>query len=430
MRALLSRVFWLALFFGPWLLEGKIQKGTLRLGSMEPEQPWQYLSKFGYGIGSGDYSLRARVRNYGFLDSAAYLDLDLFLDEDWTMVESLPACQRAARGPSRRTLSIDLPATGEWGWWWRGSVNQVVRPHIWYFALSSCNQRHTLNHTFIIDYEIHLTQGDSSEFSLEMRYMLPAHAVAALAFSLFLCRYAVRCQAFWRSAGSVHVVIWILTGAMVLQYVGQVLHIAHLCIYSHDGVGLQTFDLLAEVLFMMSQVIQATLLIVIALGYTVIHSTMDELELVKPILFAVSVVHAVLVGISKLHDGTSVKYHENNGVVGWLLLAIRLVLYTWFLVATQASQQKGGFQLQSFLHQFQIAGSLYFLAYPFIFLVVQACAPYLQHPIMQTGLLAMQTACNSWLAGLLLSRGAYFKTSVLSLPLLPDCTGLRFDKDS
>jgi len=240
----------------------------------------------------------------------------------------------------------------------------------------------------------------------------------------------VHCQSFWKNAGSVHAVIWILTGAMALQYVGQVLHIAHLCSYSQDGVGLQIFDLLAEVLLMMSQVIQATLLIVIALGYTVIHSTMDELELVKPVLLVVSVLHTVLVSISKLHDGTSEKYHENSGVVGWLLLAIRLVLFAWFRVATQASQQKGGFQLKSFLHQFQIAGSIYFLAYPSIFLMVQACAPYLQHPIMQTGLLAMQTVCNSWLACLFLSRGAYFKTSVLSLPLLPGCTGLRFDKGS
>lgn len=309
-------------------------------------------------------------------------------------------------------------------------MNQVVRPHIWYFALSSCNQRHTQNNTLIIDYEIHLEQGDSSEFSLEMRYMLPANAVAMLASSVFFLRYAVRCQAFRRSMGSLHVVIWILTGAMLLQYVGQVLHIAHLCTYGQDGVGLQIFDLLSEVLLMMSQVVQATLLIVIALGYTIIHSTFDELELAKPILLGVSMIHAVLVGISKLHDDTSLKHHENNGVVGWLLLAFRLVLYAWFLAATQASQQKGGFQLQSFLHQLQMAGSVYFLAYPLIFLVVQACAPYLQHPIMQTGLLAVQTACNSWLSDLFLSRGAYFKTSVLSLPLLPGCTGLRFDKDS
>jgi len=157
---------------------------------------------------------------------------------------------------------------------------------------------------------------------------------------------------------------------------------------------------------------------------------MDTLELVKPTSLAVSIVHAVLVGISKAHGGTSVKNHENDDAIGWLLLAIRLVLFAWFLVATQAAQGKGGYQVQSFLHQFQITGSVYFLAYPLIFLVVQGCAPYLQHPIMQTGLLVMQTACNGWFASLFLTRGAYFKTSALSLPLLPGSTGLRFNKDS
>jgi hypothetical protein len=422
-------VFRLVLILVPCLLEGKIQKGTLRLGHAEPEQPWQYLGKFGYGIGSGDYSLRARVANHDFLESTTHLDFDLFLDEDWTGVESLPACQRAVHGPSRRTLNIDLPATGEWGWWWRGSVIQVVRPHIWYFALSSCNQRYSQNNTLIIDYEIHFQQGDGSEFSFEMRYMLFANAAAVLIVSAFLWQYGVWFRSFRQSTGSVHAVIWILTGSVALQYAGQILRAAHLYKFGHDGVGFQHFDLLSEILLMVSQVMQCILLIVIALGYTITHSTLDKLELVKPLSFAMSIVHAVLVGISKLHGGTSLKNHENDDVIGWLLLAFRLVLCAWFLLATQAAQEKGCFQLQSFLSQFQIAGSVYFLAYPLMFLVVQVCAPYLQHPIMQTGLLAMQTACNGWFASLFLTRGAYFKTSVLSLPLLPGCTGLRLNKD-
>jgi len=430
MRAFATGVFWLVWFSVPCPIHGKIQKGTVSLGNTALDKPWQYLSKFGYEIGSGDYSLRARIRNHDVLENTGHVDFDLFLDEDWGKVESLAPCQRAVHGPSRRTLNIDLPATGEWGWWWRGSVIQVVRPHIWYFALSSCNQLHMQNITFIIDYELHLQQADGSEFSLEIRYMLPANVAALLAFSAFAIGYVFRCRAFCKSTGTAHLVIWILTGSMALQYAGQVLHMAHLCKYCQNGEGLQHLDLLSEVLLMMSQVIQSTLLIVIALGYTILYSTMDKLEIVKPVSLAMSVVHAILVGFSKVQKESSWKHHERDDMIGWLILAIRLLLYAWFLVATQSSQQKGSFQLQSFLHQFQMTGSIYFLAYPVILTIVQACAPYLQHPIMQTGLLAMQTACNGWLASLFLSRGAYFKISVLSLPLLPGCTGPKYNMDS
>merc|ERR1711907_371739 len=99
--------------------------------------------------------------------------------------------------------------------------------------------------------------------------------------------------------------------------------------------------------------------------------------------------------------------------------SIRLGLYVWFIVALQRSEQRGGLRLQSFLKEFKVAGSLYFLAFPVIFLVVQLFAPYLQHPIMQTGFMSMQAASHIWLSSLFLSRGNYFKVSVLSSSLLP-----------
>merc|ERR1712110_396084 len=104
---------------------------------------------------------------------------------------------------------------------------------------------------------------------------------------------------------------------------------------------------------------------------------------------------------------------EHEGVVGWVLLAVRLLLYTWFLVGTQTLRHEGGSRLCAFLQRFQFVGTLYFLAYPAMFVFVQAFAPYLRHPIMYVGLLTMQTASIFWLANLFLSRGTYFKLSSL-----------------
>lgn len=407
-------------------VEAKLQKGSVLISGTEPDQQWQYISKFGYGIGAGDYSVRVRLHGKRNERRNVKLSLDVFLDEDWDNVQSLPSCRRAAEGPARAARPVTLMNNGQWSRWTKGDVYQSVRPHIWYFALSNCDEdpkaRNTLNGTYLIDYEIR-AQDSGSEFSVEMRYTFFMNAAALLVFSVFLVTFAARCCACRRTTGSVHVVVWVLAVAMLLQFAGQITEIVHLWRFRSDGEGLQMLDTLSQVLLMMSQVVQTTLLITIALGYTLLHLSMDELSMVKPIIFVICVIHAALVAMGKLSSDHKFKYHENEGVVGWALLALRLGLYMWFVVAIKASQQKGGFRLQAFLEQFRTAGTIYFLAYPVLFVVVQVFAPYLQHPIMQTGLLTMQTASHCWLARLFLSRGNYFKASVLGSSVLPGGSG-------
>merc|ERR1712187_426649 len=135
---------------------------------------------------------------------------------------------------------------------------------------------------------------------------------------------------------------------------------------------------------------------------TLLQSRIGELDLMIPVSFMIGVVHIMLVGFGKIKDDASYKYHENEGVVGWVLLAMRLLLYIWFLWAVQSSASEGGMKLQTFLRQFRAAGSIYFLTYPGIFLLTKCFAPYMQHGVMATGLMSMQFGSNIWLASLFL----------------------------
>jgi hypothetical protein len=280
-----------------------------------------------------------------------------------------------------------------------------------------------------VEYEIHFKQVDGSEFSIEMRYMLAWSCVALLGLTVLYLHYSKRCRGVWNSAGALHPVIWILIAAALLQYAAQFLHLLHLWNYRGNGIGLWTLDALSEILFMLSQVVRTTIFIAIAMGYTLLPSATGQLGLMKAIAALALCVHAALVGFGKLQDDESCKYHENEGAVGWVLLTVRLLLLTWFVAAAQASQQKAGLKLQCFLRQFQLAGALYFLAYPAIFIVVQVFAPYLQHPVLQIGLMIMQTSSVVFLAELFLTRGAYFKVSSLGSSLLPSA-GFGMDKTS
>ena len=102
------------------------------------------------------------------------------------------------------------------------------------------------------------------------------------------------------------------------------------------------------------------------------------------------------VGLSVAQD---FKSHENEGLVGYALLLIRFGLFKWFrngasallgaLSAPAARRSEpqslrrgrskgtwepcvGGVKLQNFLQIFELLGSAYFLAFPTIFLFVQA----------------------------------------------------------
>jgi len=391
----------------------------------------------GYAIGEGHYRMRTRLREGFQRPEAPYLDFHVFLDEQWGDAEALSSCSLKS-AKAKRTQPLYLGEAGEWSAWAVGTLVQKMRPHIWYFAVSDCNQD-LGGSSLSFDYEIQLTQVDDSEFSVEMRGMLTWNFLALVGLSAFIACYWVRCCSFVESAGGLHQVIWALTAAISLQFVAQVLHTLHLWRYQVDGTGMQTLDLMSEVLFMLSQVVQTTLLIAIGMGYTLFPSRDDRMIIVKCIALLSLVIHAALVSFGKLQDESACKFHENEGAVGWVLMTVRLLLLSWFLFATQASQQQGGPQLHDFLHRFRLAGVIYFLAYPLLFVVVQVFAPYLQHPIMQVGLLVMQTASVMWLAKLFLSRGTYFKVSVLSSSLLPKAGGrpnsrpgqrLIFDKQS
>lgn len=416
----------MARLFGPSLVllcllpratHAKLASGTVRISGTRRQNHWKYLSKFGFSTGTGNWSARIKLHMPKSLSADVNLKFEIFLDEQWPAAEAeTDVCER--RKHSKQARDIVLKADGQWGNWMEGTLEQTVRPHIWFFALSDCDQM-LKNFTHRIKFEFHAQQPGGSEFSVEMLWLLPINCLFFLGFSIYTWWVYKRAVAFRRSAGSLHPVIWILFVGVVVQFIAQLFHTLHLLRYSRDGYGFKALEVLSEVFFMLSQVLQTSLLILIALGYTLLQSCLGDLDLMIPVFLMVAIVHLMLVVFGKLKDDESYKYHENEGVVGWILLVIRLLLYALFLWAVQSSAAEGGARLRSFLRQFGAAGTLYFLAYPVLFLMTQLFAPYLQHCILAVGLMIMQASSNVWLSALFLTRGEYFRVSTLSDSVLP-----------
>jgi len=414
---------WLAVVC--WIIpttRAKLQTGYVRLSGTMHHTQWGYISKFGYNIGTGEFGIRIRPKLPKMLFNDVELKVSAYLDEEWSIVEKLEGSQTCTKlAHARFVQNISVKADGDWGDWSQGILSQSIRPHIWYFAISDCG--HQLeNFTHKLEFEFHATQEGGSEFSIEMQWMLAANTAFLVVFTILLTFFWKLSGRFLRSAGSVHPVIWTLCVGMVAQYIGQLFHTLHLRSYKYDGDGLKVLDIFSEILFMLSQMTQSSLLILIALGYTLLQSKLGELDFMIPMCFLIGIIHIMLVGLGKIEDDASYKFHENEGPIGWTLLFMRLGLFAWFYWAACSSARESRIKIRTFLYQFRLRGSLYFLAFPCIFLVTKCFAPYLQHGIMTIGLMVMQMGSNLWLTALFLTRGDYYHLSTLSSSDLPGGT--------
>jgi len=417
----------LLLLNGLLLVEAKVQAGHMRLGGAQDDSRWHYAGKFGYAIGTGTYEIRLRMTSPpSSSEIKPSVDMDIFLDQEWGKAEALPECHRARDGPARKShRRLEIGRSGSWSEWQGGSLQQVVRPHVWYFALSAC--RHFENRpeseVLEMDYEIRWRQFDNSELSIELRQMPTASLVGLLGMSALLLGVAVRVRSLHRSCGRIHPVVQALVGAAALQWFSQALHLAHLIVYKENGVGVPSAEVLADVLAMLSQTLISILLIAIAQGYSLRRVKQSEATWTLSLAAFVAILHVALVLAGKLQGEAHYKFHDQEGAVGWMLLAVRISLFACFLVRVRAMHDSSGYRLQNFLHRFKLAGSAYFLAFPLVFLTVKLLAPYVQHPVLQLGLLTMQTGAGLWLAELFLSRGSFFEVSELSSSLLPGGAG-------
>ena len=380
------------------------------------EFKWKYLSKFGYHVGTGSWAVRFKtLRPYGTKDAS--ITADVFLDLEWDKVEQEEkVCDRHKY--RRASGSVKLPTDGEWSEWISGSLSQTARPYIWYVAASDC--KNELGSPTRLKFEFVARQADGNEFSVEMIGSYTIVLIELLFFSLLSYRIWIECKKQLRSAETLHPVILTVLSMVGLHFAAVICQFFHLHSYMYDGSGIKALDVFAEILNILSQVIGTSLLILIALGYTLLHSKLGNLDVVIPVVFIIAVLHVLLVGFGKIKDDASFKFYENEGAVGYILLLLRIVLLAWFCWAVkETSKEATGEKLKNFLRKFMLAGSIYFLSYPLVFLITGLVVPYWRYKIMLAGSFVMRFCSYLWMLKLFLMRGDYFEVSTLKSSFLP-----------
>jgi len=401
--------------------DGMLQAFSLRLGGVRAgeEVNWEFFAKFSYGIGTSRYKYRLRLEGplHGMFKPSQNVTVlaEHYFDEHWPAVLSIPEkCARKDKAQGTRELSI--PPDGSWTEWSGGTVEHVVRSHVWYYTLSSCQA--SLGRVHKIGFEFEALQPNGSHFSVEHQWTLPANIISLIFMAVFSCILVQRCRDFARSAGAMHMVMWVLAGIVAVQFIAQALHAVHLVGYSRNGQGVKALEILSEMLTISGQMVEATFLIIIGTGYT-LQSEGLQLDWVIPVGGLIIIIHVCVIALSRQLDGAADKFHSHDGFAGLIILGLRMLLYAWFLWAVRQTKRKSSPRLKAFLEQFRMAGSLYFLSYPMLYLIASLFAPYLRPAILTVGLMILQIASNVWLSNLLLSRGEYFKVSEMSESELP-----------
>mmetsp|Transcript_29383 Transcript_29383/g.84469 ORF Transcript_29383/g.84469 Transcript_29383/m.84469 type:complete len:431 (+) Transcript_29383:119-1411(+) len=417
-------------FFCLRLVASKVQVVRFVLGNNGTAPPWLYVSKFGFGLGVGDYQFRIRQLHPPAAGVHVTLDFEPYLDERWPAAEAIEdECKRRAH--ATRIIPVTSGEGGEWGAWTENSVEHVVRPHVWYFAISSCSSQ-LPNGSTTFEVELHATQHDGSHFSVESGWSLYSNVLSLIVSTWFFRRLGLRCLDFRSWSGSLHPVIWMFAGIVAVQYIAQLLHIAHLFAFVRDGRGVFVVEALAEALQASSHVMQTSLMLLIAMGYTLTRSTLgDDLRLCLPACTLLTVAQIFAVMAERSQDEASYTFTSHEGTKGWTMLASRLALFWWFSRAVRATAAEGGNKLRKFLERYRVAASLYLLAYPIVWLLMPLFAPYWRKWVMDFGLGLVQICANVWLASVFLDRGPYLEVSSLGACPLPggDTSPPRFYKD-
>lgn len=402
--------------------EAKKLSRTLRIGGPK-NNTWRYLTKFGFDVGDGSVQVRVKlVSPRTIKNENVVLAIAGFFEVDWPTVENNVCDERAS---ALKSMSLSIDPMGNWSSWVNTSLHQTQKPHLWYFVVHDCDgSLDSFSHRFQV--EFHATQ-DDSEFSFEMRGVFFVNVTYFLMFSVYI--YYIFRRSIVLARSYLHPVIWAQIITLAMQYFAQVAYTLHLWRYHANGWGVKAFEVIAFICGMLGQVLQAEILIMIALGYTLVQSRVGDLDVAIPVFMLVVVFHAVVVGIGKIRDDSAYVYHENEGVCGWLLMIMRILLYGWFVWAIQSTAAEGGVRLAGFCKQFRALGTLYFLAYPTTFLITKQFSDHWQYCAMSLGMMIFQIGSNLWFGFLFLGQSSYFKVSSLSDSLLPGGTKVGFIKD-
>jgi len=353
------------------LSASKVQKGQLTSSNN-----WAYVAKFCFNNDGPSVT--------GYLNWTAYdVQTDTLLlfydDEDgsWSSVYSQRndlSCEQKVNMSLGRRLVLDGVSSYE-------LFNDTMRPHYWWIAVAQCGEDSI---SFQYDFTFMNPGGAwEQQFSYDDQGLVGMYLFFWLVFTLGLMGHLLGVWQMVRN-GTYHVLVRLLSAAIVLETTSLFVSFIHYAIYASNGIGSPGLLGLGDLLDMASQLVFMFLLVLIAKGWTI---TKQEITHKRILLILVS---TLLLGYLIMFTWENVGvdpastlyiYESPPGIVVVILRVLVLLWFLWCLKSTHGEESHPS--KKRFYLVFGAIYTAWFLMLPFITLVALGIPAWNRYRVVQ-----------------------------------------------
>ncbi len=388
---------------------------------------WQYITKYGISIGEGKFTIKARFKSpltdaeVPQAHSGRYsFKVHFYLDTKWMDALEETKCFEKAKHEIRLE-ELNVPADGSWSRPVTGGLGQRTRPYVWFVAVSDCHETlHALHPQMpAIEFYLHFTGYDGSEFSHDEIGVLPMYSLAMVLYAVLVSFIVYNYYKDIKKTERIESPIMMLCMTVLLEAAAIFFRWLHLLIFSYNGEGVAAFHIIALMSEVASQFVLSLLLIMLSWGWTVTYLDFYDADTYIPLIVLLLMFHLITAGLTELTNDAYHKYHDYEGIQGILLVVARIGMFIYFIFGMQNTRQKCRAKARPFINFLSVTGSLYMLSFPLLIVISQICAHYVRHKVITLGTVIAQTVATCVLLRMFVGKTMYTEVSKHDDTILP-----------
>ncbi|OMJ93405.1 hypothetical protein SteCoe_3648 [Stentor coeruleus] len=403
---------WIVLLILP-LVQCKLVSTVLTLST---DEPWKYVSKFASYKGVSNWEMKVKFLKPADINSEEFARFkgSIYIDSKWQDALNQESCENKESVSKRHTI-LNVPLNGEWSETVEGTMSTKSRTHFWYFAISSCNQSERQK----LRIEIQFTQPDGSQFSAEEQGLHYVFITVLIIFFFALFGNMKRLIQNFQKTDDLETNLLILNIAIGSQFIAIICEVLHIWVYAYNGKGLVVLDVFYQILECFSSIMITILLIIISTGWTLKYKDFPDADIYIPICLFVVVLNLMIVGLGRITEDSYYKNSDFEGVPGYFLVVIRILMWIWFVFTIKGLYEKANEKLVRFLNRFAFMASVYFLALPIVLFVSWIFEPYVRNIFVVISINVIQVLVFVFLTHLFSEKSTFYKMSTMSESVLP-----------
>ncbi|KFO37823.1 Integral membrane protein GPR180 [Fukomys damarensis] len=407
--------------------QGKTLRGSFSSAAAR-DAPGQSIGHFEF---HGDHALLCVRINNKAVATEKEAKLYLFQAQEWLKLQENNDAYSCSEKLSRAQLTMTVNQTEH-----NLTVSQIPSPQMWHVFYAdkyTCKDDMETSQVEDILFEMVLLNPDAEgnpldHFSARESGLHEFFFLLVLVYFVIACIYA---QSLWQAikkGGPMHMILKVLTTALLLQAGSALANYIHFSRYSGDGIGVPFMGSLAEFFDIASQIQMLYLLLSLCMGWTIVRMKKsqsrplqwDSTPTSTSIAVFIVITQSILLLWEQFEDTSHHSSHSHHNLAGILLIVLRICLALslgfglYQIITVERSTLKREFYIT-----FAKGCILWFLCHPGLACISVIFSDYQRDKVITVGVILCQSASMVILYRLFLSHSLYWEVSSLSSVTLP-----------